>query len=94
MYIHMHYTGFDIRWEAAKSEELKREHGVSFEEILTARLLVVIEHPSRVNQDILLFEREGYVWAVPCVERERELFLKTLFPSRKYTRMWKRGELS
>jgi hypothetical protein len=94
MYIHMHYTDKEIRWDASKSDQLKKERGVSFEEIITARLLAVREHPSRLNQDILLFEREGYVWAVPRVERDRELFLKTLFPSRKFTKMWKRGELS
>jgi hypothetical protein len=93
MYIHMDYTDMEVRWDASKNERLKNERGVSFEEIISARLLVMREHPSRPNQDILLFERDGYVWAVPCVEREGELFLKTLFPSRKFTKMWKRGEL-
>ena len=49
----------------------------------------IIEHPSRPNQRILLLDRAGYVWAVPFVEEDDEhLFLKTAFPSRKFTRMY------
>jgi uncharacterized DUF497 family protein len=89
----MNYNVTDLRWDSFKNERLKRERGVSFEEIILARFLAVIEHPSRANQKIILFEREEYVWVVPYVKREKETFLKTMFPSRKYTRMWKRGEL-
>ena len=82
-----------MRWDIHKSEKLKKERGVSFEEIIQARLLGAMEHPSRAHQNILLFEHEDYVWVVPYVFRNNEAFLKTLFPSRKYTKMWKRGEL-
>ncbi len=82
-----------VRWSSAKSRELKRRRGVSFEEIIRARLVAVKEHPSRSHQSIMLFELGGYVWIVPYVARGEEIFLKTLFPSRKYTRKWRRGEL-
>lgn len=84
----------DIRWALSKSEELKRKRGVSFEEIIRAKLIAVEEHPSRSHQRILLFELKGYIWVVPYVARGEEIFLKTLFPSRKYTKKWKRGELA
>lgn len=42
----------------------------------------------------MLFEYRGYVWVVPYVETGGELFLKTLFPSRKYTKLYKQGGLT
>ena len=81
-----------IRWSRAKSAELKRTRGVSFEEIVRAELLGVLEHPTRPNQDLLLLLLDGYVWVAPFVTTEDGIFLKTLFPSRKLTRRWRRGE--
>ena len=77
-----------------KSKELKKKRGVSFEEIVRAKLVAVKEHPSRSHQSILLFELKGYIWIVPYVSRREEIFLKTLFPSRKYAKQWKKGELA
>ncbi len=83
----------NIRWDISKSEKLKKERGVSFEEIIQARLVAILEHPRKPHQRLLLFEHRGYIWVVPYVERSDEMFLKTLFPSRKYTKIWKRGKL-
>ena len=83
----------DIRWSLAKSEKLKIKRGVSFEEILRAKLVAVKEHPKRSHQNIMLFELNGYIWVVPYVKEGKEFFLKTLFPSRQYTKMWQRGGL-
>ena len=83
-----------VRWNPSKNEELKKKRGVSFEEILSARLVSVQEHPSRTHQNIMLFELDGYIWVVPYVQQGEKIFLKTLFPSRKYTRKWKEGELT
>ncbi len=30
----------------------------------------------------------NYAYIVPFIEKEDEIFLKTIFPSRKYTRMY------
>ena len=82
-----------LRWSPVKSARLKRVRGVSFEELLErGRFLEVRQHPSRVVQDIALFEYRGYVWAVPYVTRGGERFLKTLYPSRKYTRLFREGK--
>ena len=80
-----------LRWDLEKSQKLKRERGVSFEEITGSTLIGALQHPRRTNQKLLLFELDDYIWIVPYVEKGDELFLKTLFPSRKYTRMWKKG---
>lgn len=82
-----------IRWDPEKSGRLKKERGVSFEEIVLSDLLGTIKHPGRSHQRILLFDYGGYVWAVPCVVNAEEMFLKTLYRSRKYKRMIERGEL-
>jgi len=82
-----------IRWDPIKSELLKRVRGVSFGEILQAELVVTLEHTSRKNQQLYLFRYKAYIWVVPYVVRDGEVFLKTLFPSRKYTKMYERGEL-
>ncbi|HVC08597.1 MAG TPA: toxin [Elusimicrobiota bacterium] len=82
----------DIRWDAAKNDWLKRERGVSFAEIIAQKLLAVLRHPSRGHQNIMLFEYRDYVWVVPYVAHGREIFLKTAFPSRKYTKMRREGE--
>ena len=83
----------EIRWSLLKSERLKRTRGVSFEEILQGRLIEVRRHPKKPHQDMMLVEWKGYVWVVPYVENDQEIFLKTLFPSRKYTKLHRRGEL-
>jgi hypothetical protein len=81
-----------FRWNELKSARLKRTCGVSFEEISQAKLIHMTEHPKRPGQYLMLFEHKGYVWAAPCVEQGDDVFLKTLYPSRKYTRMYRRGE--
>ena len=42
----------------------------------------------------MLFEYKRYIWIVPYViNKSGDIFLKTLFPSRKYTKMYKEGKL-
>ena len=83
----------EVRWNLLKSERLKRTRGASFEELVQAKLITIKRHPMKPLQDIMLFEYKGYIWVVPFVSTEKETFLKTLYPSRKYTRLYKRGEL-
>lgn len=83
----------DIRWSQLKSERLKKTRGVSFEEIISSELIAAKTHPKRLNQDIMLFKFKGYIWIVPYVEEKDYIFLKTLYPSRKYTKLYKEGEL-
>ncbi len=80
-----------IRWDLLKSERLKRTRGVSFDEIIGAKLVDIKEHPVRGNQKIMLFDYKSYIWVVPFVETSGEIFLKTLYPSRLYTKIYKRG---
>jgi hypothetical protein len=77
-----------IRWDLSKSEELKKTRGVSFEEMICSELVAVKKHPRKHHQSILLFKFRDYIWVVPYVESKDEMFLKTLFPSRKYTKIY------
>ena len=83
----------DIRWNPLKNERLKKTRGVSFDEIMESNYLGIWNHPNRPLQQVMLFERKGYIWMVPFVRQGNEVFLKTLYASRKYTKRYKRGEL-
>ena len=86
-------------WNEEKNVLLKQERGVSFERIVVAieegHLLDILEHPNKEkyrNQIILVVEIEDYAFCIPCVaEANDNFFLKTLYPSRKYTKQYKLG---
>ena len=79
-----------VKWNLLKSERLKKARGVSFEEIIRAKLVAVKRHPKKEYQEIMLFEYKGYIWVVPFVQSGEEVFLKTLYPSRKYTTIYRK----
>jgi hypothetical protein len=83
----------EFKWSSLKNERLKRVRGASFEDITGAKLVRIKKHPRKENQDIMFFEYKNYIWAVPYVEDESHIFLKTLYPSRKYTKIHKKGGL-
>jgi hypothetical protein len=82
-----------IRWDDEKNRVLKFQRGVSFREMVRQRMIAIVDHPSRPGQQKMLFEYKGYVWAVPFVAYGDEAFLKTMYPCRKYTKLYK-GELN
>lgn len=79
-----------IRWSPLKSRRLKRTRGVSFEEIVKAKFVDFKDSPQRENQMMMLFEYKNYIWLVPFVWDGGEIFLKTLYPSRKYTKIYRK----
>ena len=84
----------EIKWNVLKSEHLKKTRGASFEDILKGKLISVKKHPAKKHQNIMLFEYRQYIWLVPFIREENgDIFLKTLFPSRKYTKLYKEGKL-
>ena len=84
----------NIRWNLVKSERLKKTRGVSFKDILRGKLVAVKKNPARKDQNIMLFEYKRYIWIVPfIVEENGDIFLKTLFSSRKYTKMFREEKL-
>ncbi|MFA5357250.1 MAG: toxin [Candidatus Omnitrophota bacterium] len=81
---------YTISWNPTKSQRLKRIRGASFEELFEGQLLDICKNPGRSDQRMLIFDYLGYVWAVPCVIEEHGLFLKTLYRSRKYQKIYKK----
>ncbi len=77
-----------FNWDPEKNKKLKKERGILFEEIVllieSGEILGIEKHPSRENQNIYILKIDNYAVIVPFVENEREIFLKTAFPSRKY----------
>ncbi len=85
-----------FNWNAEKNQSLIRERGISFErivfEIASGNELVVLEHPNQEKypgQKISMVQVDDYVYAVPFVETEAEIFLKTIIPSRKATKQYR-----
>ena len=76
----------EFRWDQAKNQKLKATRGVSFEESLEAKFIALEKHHAKKNQKVMLFEYKEHVWVVPCIVEKEYTFLKTAFPSRKYTK--------
>ena len=90
-----------FNWSAEKNQLLMNERGVSFEEILfflrNGGLLDDLEHPnsgSYANQQVFIVAMNDYVYYVPYVETQDEIFLKTIIPSRKLTKRYLGGQTS
>ncbi len=85
-----------VRWDNEKNALLKRERGIGFEMIESAiedgEILDIIDHPSRPNQQIFVLEIDQYIVSVPFVETDTEIFLKTLFKSRKLNKKYKESD--
>lgn len=85
-------------WNEEKNELLKSERQVSFEDIVfyieKGFLLDVLEHPNQEKykgQKIFAVQIDEYVYLVPFVETDHEIFLKTIIPSRKATKKYLKG---
>jgi uncharacterized DUF497 family protein len=84
-----------IRWSQEKNLILKKQRGVCFEDvkkIIENKLeLDILEHPNKdkySHQRIFVVRIDDYVYAVPFVETDDEIFLKTIFPNRKYNKQY------
>lgn len=85
-------------WNSEKNETLRIERGISFEDVVfhirAGDVLDTFDHPNRKRypgQRVHAIAIEEYVYLVPFVESEDEVFLKTIIPSRKATKRY-RGE--
>lgn len=86
-------------WNPLKNEQLKKERGICFEDIVLrihlGNVLGIVENPNYKkypNQMIMLIDVDGYVYLVPFIIREDGIFLKTIYPSRKFTKKYLDGE--
>jgi uncharacterized DUF497 family protein len=81
-----------LNWNPEKNQIIKRERGITFEEIAylieSGQIIGIEENPERSNQKMYVLNIENYAVIVPFVENDKEIFLKTAFPSRKYTKRY------
>ena len=80
---------FDFNEE--KNQLLLRERGISFQDVIAAVLakgvLADFPHPNTERyptQRIFVVELQNYTYCVPYIADESTIFLKTIFPSRKF----------
>jgi len=88
-----------INWNLDKNQQLADERGISFEDVVVyiqqEEMLDIVEHPNQEkypNQRMFVLDIDDYVYLVPYVENRKEIFLKTIIPSRKATKMYLGGE--
>ncbi len=79
--------------------KLKRERNVGFEDVLLkiekGEILDIIRNSNKQkypNQQVLVLEINEYIYYVPFVENDDEIFLKTIIPSRKLNKQYLGGK--
>lgn len=82
-----------FEWNPDKNERMKRERGISFEQIVfhlsEGDLWRTADHPNQTDypgQRIYFVNVDGYIYLVPHVVEADRIFLKTIIPSRKATK--------
>lgn len=83
-------------YSAEKNLKLLEERGISFEDIIAILdakgPLMVLDHPNKSkypHQKIYVIDVNGYAYLVPFERRRNKAILKTIFPSRKVTRLYR-----
>ncbi len=81
-----------IFWSKEKNEILKETRKISFEEIekyiLEENYIDVIENKNYKNQSVFIIEIANYIYLVPFISLKEGIILKTIFPSRKHTKIY------
>ncbi|MDR0320346.1 MAG: toxin [Treponema sp.] len=82
-----------IIWDDEKNQELKAERGLSFEDfaslILERKYLDILKNLARMEKKLFVVSYQKYTYAVPfVVDDEQNIVLKTVFPSRKYHKLY------
>jgi uncharacterized DUF497 family protein len=84
-----------FEWNDEKNEKLKEARGISFEDILyyleKGEILDLVPHPLPAKfpgQRMFIIAIDNYAYLVPFIETEDSVFLKTIIPSRKATKIY------
>ena len=90
---------YEFIFDSKKNEKLIKERGVNFDLIITlidaGGLVDVVENYNTQppnTQKMFLVDVHGYINLVPFIRSKNKIYLKTIIPSRKYTKLYKRGE--
>ena len=90
---------YKLEFNAEKNLLLKEIRGVCFEDVIKeiekGRILDVLRNKNYLNQRILVIKVKNYIYAVPYVvdQKRKNIFLKTVYPSRALTKKYlKKGK--
>lgn len=85
-----------LHWSEQKNSDLKARYGLGFETVVVAlqekRIIEDMPHPDQIrfpHQRMLTVLIESYTWCVPYIASEGVMFLKTMYPSRKFHRRYR-----
>jgi hypothetical protein len=85
-----------FEYNAGKNLKLLEERGIGFEDIIaildSEGPLGIIDHPNPAKypkQKIYIVDVDGYAYLVPFERQGEKAILKTIYPSRKITRMYR-----
>jgi len=86
-------------WSEEKNRLLKQERGICFEDIVyyleNEKVIDIIRHYNvnkYKNQEIFVLNINNYIYLAPFVETKDFIFLKTIIPSRKFTKIYLGGK--
>ena len=86
----------NFKWNIEKNSLLKKERGICFEDVVTqineGNILDIIQHPNQnkyPKQKIYIIFLQNYVYMVPFIKTDDEIFLKTIIPSRKMNKIYR-----
>ena len=91
------YTKFmKFEWNPEKNKWLKKERNISFEQIIfhlsQGDIWKTSDHPDQKKypgQKIYFVIVENFIYLVPHIIEKKYIFLKTIIPSRKATKLYK-----
>ncbi len=100
MYIQkMYKINMKYDWNPKKNEWLKKERKISFEQVIfhlsQGDVWKVADHPDHKKypgQKIYFVIIEEYIYLVPHIIKEEYIFLKTIIPSRKATKVYQKEQ--
>lgn len=85
-------------WDEDKDRELRLTRNISFADVLfyieKNEIIDIVENPDQKKypgQKYFILKIIDYIYYVPFVEDKNKIFLKTIIPSRKYTRKYLHG---
>lgn len=93
---------FSMRFNEEKNQLLKATRGIGFDEVIkclkAGGLLKDKKHTgsARTNQRLYVVKINNYAYVVPYIldEQKEEILLKTVYPSRRFTKLYiKEGDI-
>ena len=88
-----------FNWNIEKNIELKETRNISFEDVLfyieRDQIIDIVENPNQdkyPGQKHFIIKINDYVYYIPFIETDEEVFLKTIIPSRKFKKKYSGGK--